>query len=273
MRTLDIQAFYLASVRLQRLRVALDGIPNKKSTQEVFDSKSRDEALGLLEIFIKQLTILEASVTLKSAKRLKSLLANDEATPQLLTKRLADLDERLSDELPSTKVLVVDAKTREYFDPKPPLFGDEVRGKFSSAVDEIDEAGNCYALGRPTAAVFHLMRVMETGIKAAAKSLGLPDPIKPNDRTWGAILGTIKTEIDRRSKPAAVPPVWLRSNDAAFFWEVHASLDSVKMAWRNTTMHLEKKYDDDAAESILLAVAAFMTKLASRMDENGVPLA
>lgn len=38
-------------------------------------------------------------------------------------------------------------------------------------------------------------------------------------------------------------------------------------------MHVENKYTADEAEHILMAVHGFMKKLASRMDEQGLPLA
>jgi hypothetical protein len=57
------------------------------------------------------------------------------------------------------------------------------------------------------------------------------------------------------------------------FSEVYASLDAVRVAWRNTTMHVENKYTDDEAEHIFIAVRGFLKKLSSRMDETGQPLA
>jgi hypothetical protein len=38
-------------------------------------------------------------------------------------------------------------------------------------------------------------------------------------------------------------------------------------------MHVEKKYTKDEAEHIFVAVKGFMKKLASRCDEDGLPLA
>src|SRR5271170_1621727 len=49
------------------------------------------------------------------------------------------------------------------------------------------------------------------------------------------------------------------------------SLDAVRVAWRNTTMHVENKYTQEEAENIFIAVKGFMKKLASRCDENGDP--
>ena len=43
--------------------------------------------------------------------------------------------------------------------------------------------------------------------------------------------------------------------------------------WRNAIMHLDQKYTLEEARHIFEIVGGFMRKLASRMDENGLPLA
>jgi hypothetical protein len=39
--------------------------------------------------------------------------------------------------------------------------------------EDISEAAQCLALNRPTACVFHLMRVMETGVQILGNRLGI----------------------------------------------------------------------------------------------------
>ena len=63
------------------------------------------------------------------------------------------------------------------------------------------------------------------------------------------------------------------SGDGALFEDLRASLEAVRNPWRNATMHIEKKYTDDEAEHIFVAVKGFMKKLASRCDEMGEPKA
>jgi hypothetical protein len=63
------------------------------------------------------------------------------------------------------------------------------------------------------------------------------------------------------------------SGDGALFEELYASLDAVRNPWRNAPMHVERKYTDDEAEHIFVAVKGFMMKLASRCDEDGKPFA
>src|SRR5262249_39536541 len=67
----------------------------------------------------------------------------------------------------------ISAEDAKYFTDRR-LFGEEVATKFVPANQDIEEAGKCLALSRGTATVFHLMRVMEAGLKALAKPLGIP---------------------------------------------------------------------------------------------------
>ena len=151
----------------------------------------------------------------------------------------------------------------------PALFGTDVQTKFVNASFEISEAGKCFAFGRYTAAVFHLMRTMEIGIGAVRQCLKIPDPIKAADRNWGKILEKIKEEMDRRNDAKQ----WRSEGDRELSESAYVSLDAVRVAWRNTTMHVENKYTDEEAEHIFVAVRGFMKKIASRMNEDGQPLA
>jgi hypothetical protein len=164
----------------------------------------------------------------------------------------------------------LEKKDQSYFAPQEPHFGQDVASKFQSAAAfEIDEAAKCLALGRPTAAVFHLMRVMEGSVRAVARCLGISDPTKPAERSWGFVLGEIWKGIEKKWPAVATRA----SGEGAFFETLYASLDAVKNPWRNDTMHPARKYTDDEAEHIFVAVKGFMMKLASRCDENGDPKA
>jgi hypothetical protein len=103
------------------------------------------------------------------------------------------------------------------------------------------------------------------------RSDGIPDPIKPSNRNWHQILKSIKDENDARVARKAKS--WKDQRDKEFFVSAYVSLDAVRVAWRNPTMHIENKYTPDEAGNVFLAVRGFMKKLASRMDENGQPVA
>jgi hypothetical protein len=152
-----------------------------------------------------------------------------------------------------------------------PLFGFEVQNNFSSTLLEIDEAAKCLALERYAATVFHLMRALEITLIAIRKCFGLPDPEKFSERNWGKILHGLRQDVDRRNKQALTG--WTNPEDQQFFSDIIGSVAAVKLAWRDPTMHVEKKYLPHEAQEIFASVRTLMQKVASRMNEEGLPLA
>lgn len=166
----------------------------------------------------------------------------------------AELKGRLHDELRQALFFRVDSENAKYF-VTPNLFGDAVAEHYAPAISDIEEAGKCLALARPTACVFHLMRVMELGLKGVAKALEIP--YAPS---WESYLRQINARIAEKHqhKDAA----WRK--EEPFFQEVAGDLTSIKIAWRNPTMHIVRKYSSLEAEQIFAAVRTFMQRLATR---------
>jgi hypothetical protein len=208
------------------------------------------------------MSALAAGRLLESSQSTDTLSWEDRAAA------LRELENRITDEMESILFLYVPRERVPYYDTID-LFGANIRTTFPSITYDVEEAGKCFALGRYTACVFHLMRIMETGIRATARCLGIPDPIKPADRNWGRVLEKVKEGIAAKWPTQANR----RGGDGALFETIFASLDAVKNPWRNATMHPENKYTQEEAEDIFRAVRSFMKSLSSRMDENGQPVA
>jgi hypothetical protein len=138
---------------------------------------------------------------------------------------------------------------------------DQTCARYPSATFDIEEGSKCLALHRGTACVFHMMRVLELGLKSVVFALGIT--LEGRDRSWGKILNKVKEEIDRRNKSA--DSKW--TPDRAFYEDACSSLHAVKDAWRNTTMHVEKVYNLDRAEHIYRMVRAFMEQLSTQLHE------
>lgn len=153
---------------------------------------------------------------------------------------------------------VPNAKVK-FFEPTEPLFGSQVAENFPLAVDDIADAGRCLALGQGTAAVMHLMRVVEVGLKAVAN--GLKIPYAPS---WESYLTQIGKKISE--KATTKPKSWKRQEK--FYRDVSGDLLTIKNAWRNPTMHVDRKYFPDEAEVIFLAVETFMRRLATKVKSK-----
>jgi hypothetical protein len=138
---------------------------------------------------------------------------------------------------------------------KSALFGEAVALKFPAARNDIEWAGNCLALGQPTACVLHLNRAMEIAIHRLARKLKVTLNAKDN---MGSMLGNMtepiknlpdKTEAQKRRKEK-----WA---------ECRTNLYHVKMAWRDPAHHGKQSYDDTQARDILVRVKGFMQQLAT----------
>ncbi len=143
------------------------------------------------------------------------------------------------------------------------LCGHEVCSNFRSAVSDISEAADCLCFDKGTACVFHLMRVMETGLRALGRSLNDVRLDPKTNPSWENILKWCTEELERSY--AKRSDEW--RSDPQFFSDATANLRAVKDAWRNPTMHVEKHYDGEEAMHIWTTERAFIRHLATRLQE------
>jgi len=152
----------------------------------------------------------------------------------------------LHDELASITFLSVTGSHRNYY--VSPLEGwEDVVNAFPDTAFEVTESSKCYALNRHTATVFHIMRAVEIGILALLKSIGKTSP----SMSWGSYIQMI--EVHTKQNPAPV------NKDVLV--EVVAHLRSVKDAWRNGTMHVDKKFTSEEAWEIYNASKSILRSI------------
>jgi hypothetical protein len=151
-------------------------------------------------------------------------------------------------------------KAKYYGDDARP-FGDSIADAFPSASFDVMESGRCFALGRSTAAVFHLMRVMEIGLSVMAKRFGVP-----SDHTnWHNIIEGVEKAVRNMGNDPSRASDWKEQQEVCSQAASHFMM--TKDAWRNYTAHARGKYTDEEAETIMINVRAFMDKLATRLRE------
>lgn len=160
------------------------------------------------------------------------------------------------DELDGRLLFTLAPKHANYFNQALP-FGDAVDGAFPSAEYDIVEAARCRSLGRWTAAVMHLMRVLEVGLAALAKHYGLD--IVSN---WNTALNQIEVKSREVGKKSHGPEEEKWAAEAALH------LRFIKNAWRNHAMHPLEKYDEERAVTIYDNTRSFMLHLAQRLSES-----
>lgn len=175
----------------------------------------------------------------------------DECTLGALRANFTQLLDRMQDELASGIFLMVARSKQDYFT-QPDLFGQEVASKFRDANVDIAEAGKCFASGRHTACVFHLMRVMEVGLVRLAKRFKVA-----TNSTWGTMIRKIDGVLEPRRKDPK------RKKAAVRFDAAIAHLRSAKDGWRDRVSHSNIAYTENQAKTIFSAVEGFMMTLAS----------
>lgn len=147
------------------------------------------------------------------------------------------------------------------------LFGETVFEKFPSAQSDIKAAGNCLSLDLSTATVFHLMRVVERGLRAFARDLHVPIPKSELEyKNWQTILDQIPKAI--AAKLSKKMSSKRRSELLEFYKGVTGQFEFFKDVWRNHCTHSRVHYDHNQAQSAFDHAKDFMQRLATRISET-----
>jgi hypothetical protein len=140
---------------------------------------------------------------------------------------------------------------------------------FPSAKDEIKSAGNCLAADLHTAAVFHLMRVVNIGLRELACSLGVPK-IKGKKLEYcrdETIISEIETAIDKKLESVdALKRDEKWEKEKSFYQGLLVDLRYFKDVIRDPVAHARKSYTANGALDIYTHVRDFMRRLAERVS-------
>jgi hypothetical protein len=181
------------------------------------------------------------------------------AQPIITEKRIAeivrmadDLNRTLQSECESEQFYHLSRTKNEYYHGN--QFPMNVRDRFSSAIYDMDEAGKCFALDRFSACAFHLMRVIECGLIELKDILG----VERDNPSWHSILKALSKNIDALSD----------SREQEKYRKIVSRVYAIKDAWRNPTMHVEYKYNEEEAREVFDATRNFMKVLCEELTEN-----
>jgi hypothetical protein len=169
------------------------------------------------------------------------------------------------------------------------LFGKRVHNRFRSARSDIKEAGNSLAADMHTAAVFHLMRVAEIGMRALAKHLHvrivrkrtiklctrckLPlgevvvvkSTLTPLDYAlWEDVLKALDVKIKKVQNIAKGKK---RTAEYEFYHDIVLSLNAFKDIWRNEVSHCRRTFDEHDAKRAFIHTKALLERLSTRLRE------
>ncbi len=180
---------------------------------------------------------------------------------------LRNLQDVLLKDLHERKFCGVEPSANKCVD-NPFLFGGEVLHVFGVARQDIIDAGNCIAAECGTAAVFHLMRIAEHGLRVVAKRLkaqlthkGKRHPIEYAD--WDAVITEVKNRVKTRRQVLNSGPA--REKTLQFYADVADQCEYMKELWRNPVSHTRRHYSVTEATGIMERVKQFMQRLAREL--------
>jgi hypothetical protein len=200
----------------------------------------------------KMLEDVNLTMSAASAKRLGDLLHADKEIDAEQLKSLVDhLNFTVTDELQQHLFVMVPVNHAQFYDKKGTILGKELIGNFQELTRDAAEAGNCYALGRYTACVFHLSRLLEGSIQKLATELGATkegQPLDVKNEDWFQIEVSIGKVINN----------WPKGEKKTKYSKVLSSLSALRGGWRNTTMHPGDGYSDEEAEALIKFTKQFL---------------
>lgn len=260
--------FVAVVAEVRRLITLLD--QNVVDAETAVPQEMRTRMAGTVGSMREHLATIAAQSAWVAANRFHGYLENPEQALNFadVKQNFRDIESRFADHLSFIKLFVVRPEQLSLLGTAAELLGEPAANRFTSLWFDCEEAAKCLLVLRPTAAVFHAMRMLEIGIRAFATRLDIPDPVTPAQRNWAIILREIKSAIDK-TYPASSRTA---GSEGAFLEGLHATLDTVKNPWRNEVMHVEGVYTDTEARFIVMCTLAFIQKMSGSFDENGEPV-
>ena len=172
--------------------------------------------------------------------------------------RLAQLSSVVESELQSRLFLYINSD-KVWSSDSEWLTDTRIYPNFPEAHKELQRAGRCFSYGEQTACVFHLMRVIDSGLRLVYASLGE----QYDARNWDGIAKKIESEMEKKYKDKTDD--WKKNEP--FYASVLTDIRSISRAHRNPALHdIDRKYTDDDAKYLIEVTKAFMTHLA----DNGM---
>jgi hypothetical protein len=165
--------------------------------------------------------------------------------------------------IPKEKVPYFDKGKGEPFYGDKPLFGEKVYDTFPMARVEIRSAGSCLALDLFDAAVFHLCRTAEIGLRALAKQLKVKLKYTIEYADWGIVIEKVENNL-AKLKPHVRGRK--KSQKLEFYSNMASDCRAIKETWRDCIMHTRKSFNEYGAMDAYTRVSGFMRRMADSIQ-------
>jgi hypothetical protein len=223
-----------------------------------------DEALKAIEISLQDMNggFLNSVICLA---RLRPRLSLEQQWPIVrMIEALQGLKDQIMFDANGHTWARIDSEFRSYF-VSPNVWGDAIFEALPHAHEDIRDAGHSIGCELYTAAVFHLMRVAEHGLRELAKHLrvklrdkGMAQPV--DHATWDKVITAARNQISSARLLAAGPKKKAR---LAKYARAADHCDYMKDIWRNDVAHTQRSYNRKDALAVLARVREFTELVAS----------
>lgn len=142
------------------------------------------------------------------------------------------------------------------------VFGQAFLDRFPETGFDLGEASKCFAMGRWTAGVFHLMRVVEAVVAAWHSELvggriGTTRSGRLREKLWSELQSDLQRAVEALPETTEAERDAMAAQRAAL-----VQLDNLRRAWRNPTMHPGSVYSADEASNVFRATKALCAAIA-----------
>lgn len=231
--------------RFGRLRRDHDGPCSETVISEIKES---------CEMVSKFIEGLRVPATESSIYQLIDICNGDEPKDKDVARHAYQVFERLNLEIGDQWLVILNHNASDYLNDDLKPFGDAVYDAFPNMVYDIDEAAKSLGLGRSTASVFHLMRVMEMSVHALAQNMRVNIDLR--EARWHDITTSMGSALNKMpNKPSVMHKKKIQ------YGEVVAHLSAVRIAWRNEVMHPKRSYSHEEAQNIFNHVKDFIKSI------------
>lgn len=250
MLRVDATLLYWMITLLEQMKVSC----RLQADIKVVKEAHQQEFLRHLDLARSYAEKLSLPLTQKQIDRLVNTIWEGAGSYEDVLTGLTDLTTRFSDEL---VLYHIPSEHQNLFEHARKKIGDEVLARFPEARFDLEEGGKCLALGRGTACVFHLSRVIEVGlsyISRQAQKHQIECPASNSARSWAQWLHPIEAELKKERKRRTGDWSAVESN----YVIIVNLLRAVQAAWRHPTLQGEAKYTIEEARDIFNATNEFM---------------
>jgi hypothetical protein len=158
-----------------------------------------------------------------------------------------------------------------YFE-KADLLGVESFLMIPDARDDVRDAGNCIAAELYSAAVYHLMRAAEHGLRRIAQEMKIKQIVKGKktidvtESTWGELYDALRAKLESTHQKKRISAK--RAEEIKAYSDLASDAKFLKNAWRDHAMHLEQ-YSKREAMNVFERVKGFMQGIGKLLYGKG----